>query len=76
MEITGTGFAAGATVQLRDGEGSQPTVSDVNVVNAGAISATIDVPAGGPPRNRPWDVVVTDPDGVSVVLADGFTVLR
>jgi hypothetical protein len=76
VEITGTGFAAGATVELRDGDGSQPTVSGVTVVDAGTITATINIPAGGPPRDRPWDVVVTNPDGVSAVLADGFIVLR
>jgi hypothetical protein len=76
VEITGTGFADGATVELRDGEGTQPTVTGVSVINTGTITATINIPAGGPPRNRPWDVVVTNPDGALAVAADGFTVLR
>jgi hypothetical protein len=38
------------------------------------ITALITAKDGGPPRNRVWDVRVTNPDGSSGVLTGGFTV--
>ncbi len=76
VTVTGTGFAPGALLELRNGDGAAPTVSNVAVVDAGKITATVTVPKGGKPGSYPWDVVVTNPDVNSDVLDNGFTVLR
>ena len=74
VTITGTGFVEGATVSLTGGSGPAPTVSGVTVVDGETITATIRVKAGGPGKVRRWNVVVTNPDGTSVVLADGLVI--
>lgn len=74
VTISGTGFAAGASVTLENGSGPGPTVSNVVVVDANTITATISTKSGGPPRNRVWDVRVTHPDNATAVLAGGFTI--
>lgn len=74
VTISGSGFAAGAAVVLQNGTGPTPQVSNVVVVNANTITATISASSGGPPRNRVWDVRVTNSNGSSGVLAGGFTV--
>ncbi len=72
--ITGTGFVTGADVTFENGSGPAPTVSNVTVVDANTITATVTAKSGGPPRDRVWDVRVTNLDGSSEVLIDGFTV--
>lgn len=74
VTITGSGFEGGADVALENGSGPAPSVSNVTVVDATEITATISAKSGGPKRDRPWDVRVTNPDGSSDVLVDGFTV--
>jgi thermitase len=74
VTITGTGFADGATVTLENGSGPTPTVSNVVFGDANRITATISTRSNGPPRNRAWDVRVTNPDGTSDVRVGGFTV--
>lgn len=76
VTISGTGFVAGASVIFENGSGPAPTASNVVVVGANTITATVTAKSGGPPRNRVWDVVVTNPDGSSARLAGGFTVTR
>jgi hypothetical protein len=77
VTISGTGFAAGATVDLQNGEGTEPQVSNVQVVDSTTITATLTIgKTSGPRRDRPWDVAVINPDGTSAVRLDGFTVLR
>jgi Invasin, domain 3/Quinohemoprotein amine dehydrogenase, alpha subunit domain III/IPT/TIG domain len=56
VTIAGTNFVAGATVSLSTGV----TVSDVQVVDAGTITATVTVAATTGTGNR--TVLVTDPD--------------
>ncbi|UCE38875.1 MAG: hypothetical protein JSW00_06540 [Thermoplasmata archaeon] len=56
------------------GSGPTPTVSNVVVVDGNTITATVTAKSGGPPRNRVWDVRVTNPDRSSGVLSGGFTV--
>jgi serine protease AprX len=76
VTITGSGFQEGASVSLEDGEGPTPKVSNAVVsVNSGTITATISTKSGGPPRNRYWDVRVTNPDASTGVLEDGFVVV-
>ncbi len=74
VRISGSGFQAGASVSLEGGQGPAPVVSNVEVVDSTTIDATITTKSGGPPRNRLWDVRVTNPDMGSGVLEDGFTV--
>jgi thermitase len=72
--ITGSGFAIGANVTFENGSGPAPTASNVVVVNDNTITATITAKGGGPPRNRVWDVRVTNLNGSSGVLESGLTV--
>ena len=74
VTITGSGFEGGATVALENGNGPTPSVSNTTVVDGTEITATISTKSGGPKRDRLWDVRVTNPDGTSDVLVDGFTV--
>ena len=74
VTITGSGFVDGVDVTFENGTGPSPTVSNVIVVDGNTITATVTAKSGGPPRDRVWDVRVTNPDGSSGVLLDGFTV--
>ncbi|HKJ69386.1 MAG TPA: hypothetical protein VKA68_15620, partial [bacterium] len=73
--IYGSGFVSGASVTFENGNGPNPTASNISVPDGGTtITATVTAKSGGPPRNRVWDVRVTNPDGSTDVLVDGFTV--
>lgn len=74
VTIWGSGFAAGATLSLENGSGKSPVASNVVVVDATTITATITVSYKGPRRARVWDVRVTNADGGDDVLPGGFTV--
>ncbi|MCD6415570.1 MAG: hypothetical protein J7M08_02590 [Planctomycetes bacterium] len=76
VTVTGSGFASGAELRFENGDGSSPKASNVAIVDSATITATVSVKRGGPRRNRVWDVVVTNPDGSSGILPDGFTVTR
>jgi hypothetical protein len=66
--ITGTGFADGATVSFVNGTGGQaPRVISVTRNSATQLTASVEIRAGGPRKNRVWDVKVTNPDGSSGV---------
>ena len=65
----------GADVTFENGNGPTPTASNIIVVDSNTITAEVTAKSGGPPRNRMWDVRVTNPDGASDVLVDGFTVI-
>jgi len=69
VTITGSGFAEGMSVGFENGSGSAPVASDVTVVDANTITATVTIKAGGPRRDRYWDVRVS-----SAVLPQGFIV--
>ncbi len=73
VTISGSGFQPGASVSLEGGQGPAPVVSIV-AVNSTTIDANITTRSGGPPRDRFWDVRVTNPDAGSGVLEGGFTV--
>jgi len=74
VTITGSDFASGATVSFLNGLSIAPVATNVNVVNATTITATVTVKKGGPKRERLWDVQVTNPDGSTGILAASFTV--
>ncbi len=72
VTITGSGFQQGATVTFENGGGRVPTATNIIVVNATTIDATVSVHRKA--KLLVWDVRVTNPDGSSGVLVDGFTV--
>jgi len=73
VTISGSGFTDGASVTFENGAGPAPEASNI-FVDANEITASVTAKSGGPPRNRAWDVRVTNPDGSSAVLLGGFTV--
>ncbi|MGD2174538.1 MAG: CARDB domain-containing protein, partial [Candidatus Brocadiaceae bacterium] len=74
VTVSGTGFQSGAGLAFENGQGPAPSTSNVSVVSATEITVTVTAKSGGPPRDRVWDVRVTNPDGSSGVLVGGFTV--
>lgn len=71
--LSGTGFKTGATVVLvRSGQPDRP-VTDIVVTGGTWITGTVDLNGAAPGM---WDVVVTNPDGESARLANGFMVTR
>jgi PKD repeat protein len=76
VTIAGTGFQPGAVVSFENGSGPAPSAIVTSVSADGtSISATITAKVGGPPRDRVWDVRVTNPDGSTGALPAGFTVI-
>lgn len=75
VSISGTGFMAQPTIRLENGSGPTPVVSAIEFVDSGTINVSILAKSGGPPRERLWDVRVTNVDGSSGVLLDGLRVL-
>ena len=76
VRISGNNFAAGATVKFRNlyGAAPKPMASNVVVVDANTLTATVTVNVPGPSRDRVWNVVVTNSDRRTGKLKDGFTV--
>jgi hypothetical protein len=70
--ITGSGFVAGAEVNFENGSGPAPKAK-VTSVDGTTIQATV-TPHRKAKVGVQWDVRVTNPDGSSDVLVDGFTV--
>jgi len=65
IKITGTGFVAGATVEVAQGSGAGPTAipaSKVVVVSPTEITAT----TGGPAKAGTWNLFVIDSGGTSL----------
>jgi hypothetical protein len=71
--LSGTGFQPGAAVKLTRAGFPDIVATDVIVVSESRIICKIDL-AGAPAGVR--DIVVTNPDGGSGTLRDGFTVLN
>ena len=71
--INGTGFVSGASVTLLNGSGPAPSVSNV-MVTSSTITATITTNRKS--KASTWDVRVTNPDGLSDVLVDAFSITR
>lgn len=70
--VYGSGFASSATVKLtRDGE-SDIVGTPIAVLEGGKVISTAFNLAGRTPRR--WNVMVTNPDGSSATLPDGFTI--
>lgn len=71
VTISDTGFADGATVALAGAKGAVPQVTVVSV-SGSSIVADVAVPKNA--KAAMWDVVVSNPDAASDVLADVFSV--
>jgi M6 family metalloprotease-like protein len=69
--LAGTGFVAGADVKLSQSGQSDIVATDVVVQSGTQITCTLVVPSDA---SGQWDVVVTNPDGQSATLTNGFTV--
>ncbi|MDH3675505.1 MAG: hypothetical protein OES12_08415, partial [Anaerolineae bacterium] len=74
VTITGSGFVIGANVTLENGNGPAPTASNIIVADGTTLTANLTAKGSGPPRDRLWDVRVTNLDGSTGVLEGGFTV--
>lgn len=74
VTLTGSNFVSGAIVSFKGGDGPAPTATNVTVKDANTITATVTVNAGGPTRNRDWDVIVTNSKHKTGRLKDGFAV--
>jgi hypothetical protein len=67
--VTGAGFQAGATVSLALGTDDR-RAKTIDVVDATKIVCTFDLPS----KKGNWDVVVTNPDGQTGTLPEGFEI--
>ncbi len=70
--LAGTGFRTGATVKLARSGYSDLYATNVIVVSPTKITCQFAVPSTA--ATGPWNVVVTNPDGQSGPLSNGFTV--
>lgn len=73
VTITGSGFVNGASVTI-EGKGPDPIVSNIVVVDANTITATVTAQSGGPNKDLVKDVRVTNLDNSTDVFEGGFTV--
>jgi len=69
--VTGTGFQADATVSLVLDKDTIPA-KGVNVVHSTKITCIFDLPPTS--KTGKWDVVVTNPDGQTGTLPEGFEI--
>jgi len=71
--ITGTEFMSGATVKLTRTGKSDIVATDIYVNSPTSISCKIALPNGNP-NTGDWNVVVTNSDGQSGTLVNGFNI--
>jgi hypothetical protein len=71
LNVAGDNFRLGATVKLTKSNHPDIQAANVNWVSANALTCDLNL-AGA--ANGPWNVVVTNPDGRSGTLANGFYV--
>ncbi|WP_250987966.1 PKD domain-containing protein [Methanoculleus oceani] len=70
-DLSGTGFIDGATVKLTRAGEAEIVATDVSVVSSTQITCTLDLTGAAVGS---WNVVVANPGGQPVTLADGFSV--
>ena len=73
--ITGTGFQSGALVTFEGGLGLPQDIITTQVLNSTTIIVTMTTRNDGSSGIQVWDVRVTNPDNVTAVLLDAFTVV-
>ena len=71
VQISGANFLDGATVTLKSAGNTPIAATNVNVASSQLIICSFVI---GDVPHVPWDVVVTNPDGQSGILANYFTV--
>jgi len=71
VTISGSGFGNGVNVHFENGSGKVPIVSNVVVLDASTIRATVSVASGGSTADPVWDLHVG-----SAVLSNALTVIR
>jgi len=69
--LAGTGFQSGATVKLTKSGQSDIVATNVVVVSSTKITCTFDLTGKATGQ---WNVVVTNPNGESATLTNGFTI--
>ena len=74
LTVTGTGFAPGAALAFEGGDGPAPRVRQVTWQSSTQLSAQVEIRAGGPNRDRLWDVRVTNPAGATSVRLDALRI--
>jgi len=72
--VAGTGFLSGATVKLTKADSADVSATSVTVVSPTQITCTFVLPAASTTSVGTWNVVITNPDGPSVSLANAFSV--
>ena len=71
-DLAGTGFQNGATVKLTRSGSSDLAATNVVMVSSTKITCQVAVPSTA--ATGAWNVVVTNPNGLSGTLPNGFTV--
>jgi hypothetical protein len=71
LDLSGSGFQSGATVKLTKSGESAINATSVAVIDPSWIACELDLTGA---TAGPWHVVVTNPDSLSGVLTEGFTV--
>lgn len=69
--LAGTGFLAGATVELQKAGQTPIAATGINVVGPLKITCSLDLTGA---QTGAWDVVVTNPDGESGSRVEGFEI--
>lgn len=72
--LNGSGFETGMDITFEDGNGPEPSVTNISVQDSQTAFATVSTPDNGSGDDIVWDVRVTNPDNSTAVLEDGFTV--
>ena len=71
-EITGSDFVSGLTAKLRRSGSTSITATDVDWYSSSSVTCTFDIPDSA--KVGPWDIVVTNPNGLSGEYTNYFTV--
>lgn len=72
--VTGSGFVDGITLFFYDGKGPEPTVEDVEFVDAQTLIITVKIKSGGSPEKRVWHLSASNPNGDSAILENALTI--
>ena len=72
--VTGSGFVDGITLFFYDGKGPEPTVEDVEFVDAQTLIITVKIKSGGSPEKRIWHLSASNPNGDSAILENALTI--
>jgi hypothetical protein len=71
-EITGSDFVSGLTAKLRRAGSTSITATEVDWYSSSSLTCTFDIPDSA--KVGPWDIVVTNPNGLSGEYTNYFTV--